>query len=161
MKTENIEDIYELTPIQKGILFHSLYDNESQLYVFQVLYAIESSFDIDVFENAWQVVIDRHTTLRTGFYWEEIEKELQVVYKQVKVSINHYDWRNLERFEQENQLESFITSDRKQGFDLSKPCPMRLSLIRFADDYYYFIMSSHFIINDGWTDTLITEEFAA
>ncbi|MEM9271686.1 MAG: condensation domain-containing protein [Cyanobacteria bacterium P01_F01_bin.143] len=158
MKTENIEDIYELTPIQKGILFHSIYDTDSQLYLFQVLYTIESSFDMEIFETAWQIVVDRHTILRTGFYWEEVEKELQVVYKQVKLTINHYDWGHLEKEEQENQLESFIASDRSKSFDLSKPCPMRLSLIRLADDKYYLIVNSHFIINDGWTDILLTEE---
>jgi hypothetical protein len=159
MKAENIEDIYELTPLQKGILFHCLYENDSQLYFFQIVYTVHSSLNIDVFEKAWQLVVNRHTILRTGFYWEEIENPLQVVYKQVKVPLNHYDWRHLERVEQEYQLESFIDSDRKQGFDFSQPCLMRLALIRLADDYYQFIWSYHFIIIDGWTDSLIIKDF--
>jgi hypothetical protein len=159
MKTENIADIYELTPVQKGILFHCLYDNESQLYFFQIVYNIQSGLNIELFEAAWQTVVDRHTILRTGFYWQEIEKQLQVVYKQVKAPINHYDWRNLEKSEAENQLQSFIESDRQQGFDLSQPCQMRLSLIRLSDDNYQFIWSYHFIMMDGWTDSLLIKEF--
>lgn len=159
MKSENIEDIYELTPLQKGVLFHCLYENESPLYFFQIVYTIHSSFNTNIFEKAWQIVIDRHTILRTGFYWEEIENPLQVVYKQVKVPLSHYDWRHLDRAEQENQLQSFIEGDRKQGFDLSQSCQMRLSLIRLADDYYQFIWSYHFIIIDGWTDSLVIKDF--
>jgi Condensation domain len=159
MKAENIEDIYELTPVQKGLLFHCLYDRESQLYLFQIVYRVESSLNIDAFAKAWQLVIDRHTTLRTGFYWSEIDKELQVVYKQVKAPITHYDWRNIEEVEQERRLASFIESDRQKGFDLSKPCQMRLSLIRLDEDCYQFIWSYHFIIMDGWSDSLLIKEF--
>ncbi|MCC5601606.1 condensation domain-containing protein [Nostoc favosum] len=160
MKTENIEDIYELTPLEKGILFHCLYaENESQLYFFQHLYTVRN-LDTDIFEKSWQFLVDRHTILRTGFYWEEIDNPLQVVYKQVKVSINQYDWRNLDRIEQENKLENFIKSDRELNFDISRPCLMRLSLIRLTDDFYQLIWTYNFIIIDGWTGALLMDEFA-
>jgi hypothetical protein len=159
MKAENIEDIYELTPVQKGILFHCLYSEQSALYFFQHIFTLRGNPDIDAFEKAWQLVVDRHTILRTGFYWKEAETPLQVVYKQVKVPLNQHDWRNLEPVEQKKQLESFILSDRKQGFDFSQPCLMRQTLIRLADDYYQFIWSYHFIIIDGWTGPLIIQDF--
>ncbi|GJD16864.1 nonribosomal protein synthetase condensation domain [Rivularia sp. IAM M-261] len=159
MNTENIEDIYELTPLEKGVLFHCLYtENESQLYFFQIVRTLRN-LNTEIFEKAWQFLVDRHTILRTGFYWEEIENPLQVVYKHVKVAINHYDWRNLDRIEQENKLENFIKSDRELYFDLSQPCLMRLSLIRFTDDCYKFVWTYHFIIIDGWTDSLLINEF--
>ncbi|NWF60098.1 MAG: non-ribosomal peptide synthetase [Fischerella sp.] len=159
MKAENIEDIYELTPVQKGILFHCLYSEQSALYFFQHIFTLRGNPDIDAFEKAWQLVVDRHTILRTGFYWKEAETPLQVVYKQVKVPLNQHDWRNLEPVEQKKQLESFILSDRKQGFDFSQPCLMRQTLIRLADDYYQCIWSYHFIIIDGWTGPLIIQDF--
>ncbi|WP_051470237.1 condensation domain-containing protein [Fischerella sp. PCC 9605] len=159
MKAENIEDIYELTPVQKGILFHCLYSEQSALYFFQHIFTLRGNPDIDAFEKAWQLVVDRHTILRTGFYWKEAETPLQVVYKQVKVPLNQHDWRNLEPVEQKKQLESFILSDRKQGFDFSQPCLMRQTLVRLADDYYQFIWSYHFIIIDGWTGPLIIQDF--
>jgi len=159
MNTKNIEDIYELTPLEKGILFHCLYaENELELYLFQQTFTFRN-LDTDIFEKAWQFLVDRHTILRTGFYWEEIENPLQVVYKQVKVPINHYDWRNLDRIEQENKLESFIKSDRESYFDFSQPCLMRLSLIRLTDDYYKVIWTYHFIIIDGWAGSILMSEF--
>ncbi|MBW4477609.1 MAG: non-ribosomal peptide synthetase [Tolypothrix brevis GSE-NOS-MK-07-07A] len=159
MNTENIEDIYELTPLEKGILFHCLYaENESKLYFFQFICTLRN-LDTDIFEKAWQFLVDRHTILRTGFYWEEIENPLQVVYKQVKVPINHYDWRKLDLIEQEDKLESFIKGDRELYFDFSQPCLMRLALIRLTDDCYQLVWTYHFIIIDGWTDALITGEF--
>ncbi len=159
MNAENIEDIYELTPLEKGVLFHCLYaENESKLYFFQSVRTLRN-LDTDIFEKAWQFILDRHTILRTGFYWEEIDNPLQVVYKKVKVPINHHDWRHLDPIEQENKLENFIRSDRELYFDLSQPCLARLYLIRFTDDCYKFIWTYHFIIIDGWTDGILMGEF--
>jgi len=83
MKTENIEDIYELSPVQQGILFHSLYAPQLGLYFIQFSYTVRGHLNLVAFERAWQVAA-RHTILRTSFYWEEIDKPLQVVHRQVK-----------------------------------------------------------------------------
>jgi hypothetical protein len=108
MKTENIEDIYELTPLQKGILFHSLYAPEFGLYFIQIRYSLHGKLNFEAFKNAWQQVVERHTALRTGFFWEDIDRPLQVVYKQVKVPFEYYDWRSIEPEERQKQLKSFL-----------------------------------------------------
>ncbi|MBW4506979.1 MAG: non-ribosomal peptide synthetase [Scytonematopsis contorta HA4267-MV1] len=158
MKTENIEDIYELTPVQKGMLFHCLYASESALYFFHHTLTLHGNPNIEAFEQAWQQVVDRHTVLRTGFYWEDIDNPLQVVYKQVKITLNQYDWRGVEQTEQQEKLKLFLESDRKLCFDFSQPCLMRLTLIRLADERYEFIWSNHHITVDGWSGPIILEE---
>ncbi len=158
MKAENIEDIYRLTPVQEGMLFHSLYERESLLYFFHIPVGLRGNLNIKAFEEAWQKIVDRHAVLRTGFYWEDIDNPLQVVYKNVKISLTQYDWRGIEQVEQEERLKSFYDSDRKLYFDLSQPCLMRITLIRFADDYYEFIWSSHHITGDGWSSAIIFDE---
>ncbi len=158
MKAENIEDIYELTPVQKGMLFHSLYERESSLYFFHVPMGLHGNLNVKAFEEAWQRIVDRHAIWRTGFYWEDIDNPLQVVYKNVKISLKQYDWRGIEQAEQEERLQSFMESDRKFYFDFSQPCLARLTLIRLADDYYEFIWSFHHIITDGWSSAIILDE---
>ena len=158
MKTENIEDIYELTPIQKGILFHSLYTPEFGQYFFQTRFAIQGNLNPVAFEEAWQQVVSRHTILRSGFYWEDIDKPLQVVYKQVNLPLEQQDWRELDPVEQDKRLTAFLKCDRQQGFDLSQECQMRLTLFRCADQYYQFIWSRHFLIVDGWSAPMVLDE---
>ncbi|MEO0835372.1 MAG: amino acid adenylation domain-containing protein, partial [Cyanobacteria bacterium J06642_3] len=159
---ELIEDIYELTPIQKGILFHSLYNSEDELekgsYLFQTTFTLKAALDIHAFGAAWQQLVKRHTILRTGFYWSDMSQPLQVVYKQVTVPLESYDWREIEVEQQPEHLNSFLTSDRANGFDLEKPCPMRLTLLRLADDTYEVIWTRHFIVADGWTIPLLLGE---
>ncbi|MCC5616016.1 condensation domain-containing protein [Nostoc sp. CHAB 5836] len=158
MKAENVEDIYELTPVQKGMLFHCLYASESALYFFNHTLTLHGNPNVEAFEQAWQQVVDRHTVLRTGFFWEDIDNPLQVVYKHVKITLSQYDWRGIEEAEQQERLKSFLESDRKLGFDFSQPCLMRLTLIRLADERYEFIWSNHHIIIDGWSCPIILEE---
>lgn len=158
MKAENVEDIYELTPVQKGMLFHCLYASESALYFFHHTLTLYGNPNVEAFEQAWQQVVDRHTVLRTGFYWEDIDNPLQVVYKKVKITLNQYDWRDVKEAEQQQRFKSFLESDRKLCFDFSQPCLMRLTLIRLADERYEFIWSNHHITTDGWSGPIILEE---
>lgn len=159
MKTENLEDIYQLSPVQHGILFHSLYAPELGLYFIQFIYTVKGNLDLVAFEQAWQQVVDGHTALRTSFYWEDIEKPLQVVHRQVKVPIEHLDLRGIDPVEQQRQLKSFLESDRQRGFDFSQPPLMRLTLIRMGDRHYEFIFSKHHLILDGWATALVLKDF--
>ncbi len=160
MNTENVEDIYELSPLQHGILFHSVYGSEVTLYLSQLgfMFKVRDSLNFAAFERAWQEVVARHTMLRTGFYWEDIDKPLQVVYRHVKLPINQYDLREIEVTEQQKLFDDFLVQDREQGFDLSQAPLMRVTLIRFDDHTYQFVWSSHMIIVDGWSSPLVIKE---
>lgn len=159
MKTENIEDIYELSPLQKGILFHSLYAPEMGLYVIQVSYTVRGHLNFVAFERAWQQVVARHTIMRTSFYWEEIDKPLQVVNRQAEMLIEQQDWRGIDSVEQDKHLEFFLNSDRSSGFDFSQAPLMRVTLIRLADHCYQIVLSKHHLILDGWSSSLVLKDF--
>jgi amino acid adenylation domain-containing protein len=158
LETENIEDIYELTPIQKGIIFHSLYAPEFGLYFFQTRFTLRGALNLVAFKRAWQTVVERHTILRTGFYWQDVDRPLQVVYKQVKVPLELYNWCDINPDEQQRSLNSFLKSDREKGFDLSQECLMRLTLFQCGEDLHELVWSRHFIIADGWSIPLVLGE---
>jgi len=158
MKVENIQDIYELSPTQQGLLFHSLYSPESGVYFVQVCFTLQGLLNVVAFDLAWQPVVARHTALRTSFYWENLDKPLQVVHKQVNVPFVQQDWRGMAAGEQQKRLEAFLESDRKQSFDLSQAPLMRLTLIRVADDSYQLVWSKHHLILDGWSTALVFKD---
>src|SRR5919205_1182963 len=91
----DIEDIYELTPMQHGMLFHSLYAPEEGLYCQQMSCVIEGGLDPATFRAAWQKVVERHGVFRTSFHWEQIEKPVQVVHKRAELPLDYQDWRGL------------------------------------------------------------------
>src|SRR5690242_4410824 len=84
---ENLEDLYELSPMQQGMFFHSLYAPGSGVYFEQSLLTIEGELDHAAFQRAWQCVVARHSILRTAVLWQGLEKPVQVVYRQLEFEI--------------------------------------------------------------------------
>lgn len=159
MNTANIENIYELSPVQQGILFHSLYESESGAYFVQLSYGLRGMVNITAFERAWQRVVAHHPPLRTSFHWEGLDKPLQVVHKKAQLPLKQLDWRGINPEEQQEKFQAFLLSDRQQGFNLSEESLLRLTLIRLGDRHYHFVWSSHHIILDGWSGALVFKDF--
>jgi amino acid adenylation domain-containing protein len=161
MSKRNIEAVYPLSPMQQGMLFHSLYAPKSGVYFEQLSAKLRGELDFAAFERAWQRVMDRHAILRTAFVWKNLDRMLQVVHRHVPLSLEQKDWRGLPRNEQQTRLEAFLEADRARGFDLSRAPLMRLTLLRTADDAYHFVWSHHHVLLDGWSLPLLLKEVFA
>ncbi|RUS95014.1 hypothetical protein DSM106972_091740 [Dulcicalothrix desertica PCC 7102] len=153
----NLEDIYPLSPLQEGMLFHSVYAPDDSVYFEQVTGKITGQLDTSAFAVAWQSVVDRHQILRSAFVWEQ-EVPIQVVNNSVEFTILEKDWRHLSQAEQLAQLDSYLASDRKQGFDLGKALLMRFVIIRLDEYNWQWIWSHHHILLDGWSISIIFKE---
>ncbi|MBC1223942.1 amino acid adenylation domain-containing protein [Nostoc sp. UCD121] len=160
-KNKDIESIYPLSPTQEGMLFHTLYEPESTIYFEQFQLTIRGNLDPGVFERAWQLLVERHSALRTLFVWKNRKQSVQVVRKEVNLPWSNLDWRMFSQQEQEIRLNSFLDSDRKQGFELDKAPLMRFALIRVADETYEFVWSFHHLLVDGWSWPIIFKELFA
>ena len=158
MSNKQIEDIYPLSPMQQGMLFHSLYAPDSGVYIIEVNFEIHGKLDIVAFEQAWQVVIDRYPVFRTAFVWDKVEKPLQVVGRKVKVPIILIDWLSLEKATQNQQLEELLKHQRKQGFNLAKAPLMRLIVIHKQPQVYQFIWIYHHLLLDGWSVPFVLQD---
>src|SRR6185369_1548605 len=152
------EEIYPLTPVQEGLLFHSFYETRSGVYVEQLSLTLRGKLNVSAFERAWQRVIDRHAVLRTAFVWENLEQPLQVVSRDVVLRVPTEDWRGISESEQAQRFESFLQADRKQNFDLQTTPLMRLALFRVADDVNRFVWSHHHLLLDGWSLPIVLNE---
>ena len=158
-KSKNIEDTYPLSPMQEGMLFHSLYAPVSGVYVTQVTCTL-GNLNVLALEQAWQEVIDRHPILRTAFVWENLKKPLQVVGRRVGAPWERQDWRELPETEQEERFRAYLKADRDRGFKLSSAPLMRLALFQLGKDTYKFVWSHHHILLDGWSVHLLINEVA-
>jgi amino acid adenylation domain-containing protein len=155
---KNVEDLYPLSPMQSGLLFHSLYDPDAGYYVEQFSCLFDGELDAAAFERAWRQLLGRHAILRTAFVWKGLDKPLQVVRQQVGLPLEVSDWRALGEREREERLEAFLEADRARGFELSEAPLMRLCLVRLADDSYQFVWTSHHLLLDGWSMGLLLRE---
>nr|AEU11003.1 NpnC [Nostoc sp. 152] len=155
---QNIEDIYPLSPMQEGMLFESLYAPDSGVYLEQMIYTLTGSIDVEAFSQAWQQVVARHSIFRTAFVWESLSQPLQVVYRQVNVTVDTIDWRELSAQEQQAQLETFLDFQRQQSFQLSQAPLMHLRLVQLDSNTYQFVWSFHHLLLDGWSLPLVLKD---
>src|SRR5258707_150833 len=133
MRGRRIEDLYPLSPLQKGLLFHSLYAPEAGDYWQQVSGTLSGALDVEAFARAWQAVIDRHPVLRTASEGKARDEQWQVVGGGVDLPLARADWRGSSPQEQERLLEGLLAQERAQGSDLQSPPLMRLALVRTGD----------------------------
>ncbi|MCC6858461.1 MAG: amino acid adenylation domain-containing protein, partial [Bryobacterales bacterium] len=158
---KDLESVYPLSPMQQGMLFHTLYAPGSGVYVEQLHCILEGSLDAAAFRQAWQRALDRHTVLRTAFVWKRLENARQVVHRHLEVPLEWEDWSGLEAAEQDHRLEAMLACERLRGFDLNKAPLVRLKLIRLGENTHRFVWSHHHLLLDGWSLPILLKEVFA
>ncbi|MGJ0607770.1 amino acid adenylation domain-containing protein [Cylindrospermopsis raciborskii] len=156
---DKIEDIFPLTPLQKGLLFHTIYEPESGVYFEQLHCRLEGDVSTVAVRQAWQTLVDRHAILRTAIVTKGQSEPVQVVFRHLKFNIEEEDWRGLSDDVQKHRLQDFLEADKRKGFVLNRPPLMRVTLIRFREDVWYLVWSHHHIILDGWSWPILLKEF--
>ncbi|AXA24574.1 non-ribosomal peptide synthetase [Pseudomonas putida] len=151
-----IEDIVPLSPMQQGMLFHSLYQQDASDYVNQMRVDIDG-LDPARFREAWQQALDAHDSLRSVFLWQgDVERPLQLVHKQVEVPFRVLDLRGDQDLPA--ALDRLAAEEQAQGFDLARAPLLRLVLVRTADERHHLIYTHHHILLDGWSNSQLLGE---
>ncbi|HLP49064.1 MAG TPA: amino acid adenylation domain-containing protein, partial [Candidatus Kapabacteria bacterium] len=155
---QDIQDIYALTPLQEGMLFHYLKEPESGLYFEQLSLEISGEIDVRHFENAWNAVIETNEMLRAVFRWEKLEKPSQVILKKHPGKVAFYDLSDMDTGQKKTALAGIKKKDRREIFDLQR-VPFRVILCKLEKTKYEVIISNHHILYDGWSNGIILKEF--
>ncbi|MBZ8183316.1 non-ribosomal peptide synthetase [Oscillatoria salina] len=153
-----LADIYCLSPLQQGLLFHSRYAPESRLYCQQKVFTLQGTLDKTAFKQAWHAVVNRHHSLKAAFVWENLDEPLQVIKETVDIPFEEQDWQNLSLEEQELKLHDYLKADLERGFSLSEAPLMRMALLAIASDRYQFVWSHHHLLLDGWCNSPLLDE---
>ncbi len=156
-----IADLYPLSPLQEGMLFHSLLAPGSGVYVVQGVSTLSGEVEPDLLCRAWQGAVDRHPILRTAFLWEGLAEPLQAVHQRADLPFTSEDWRDLPAVEKERRFADLLAADRRRGFDLDRPPLLRIALVRWAEREWRQVWSHHHLLLDAWSGPLVTADVAA
>ncbi|OMP77243.1 non-ribosomal peptide synthetase [[Flexibacter] sp. ATCC 35208] len=156
---ENIKDIYALSSMQEGILFHALMDDGTGAYFQQSAFRITGDLQIAAVEAALQQLVNRHDALRTVFKYGKVEVPLQIVLKQWVAPFTYKDLRNVTTpTEKEIIVKAFKVDEKQRNFDLSKDALIRVAVLQTEDNSCELIWSYHHIMMDGWSLRILMSE---
>jgi amino acid adenylation domain-containing protein/FkbH-like protein/non-ribosomal peptide synthase protein (TIGR01720 family) len=156
-----LADVYPLSPLQQGLLFHSLYAPNAGAYIEQLSWTVEGRFDTAAFIQAWALAIERHTILRSSFHWKGLEQPVQIVHPRVALVHQQDDWCDQSPATQQERLADLLARDRAAGYVLEQAPLLRLWTVRLAEQRYQVIWSFHHLLLDGWSVSLLLREVQA
>ncbi|WP_282692101.1 non-ribosomal peptide synthetase [Streptomyces sp. CC208A] len=145
-----VEDVYPLTPMQSGLLFHSLDAHEDDMYLTHLALVLDGVRDPALLAEAWQRVVDRTPVLRTAIADADGGHPLQVVHRDVRVPVVVEDWSELTDTQQQERIR-LLSEAPVEPMDLSRPPLLRLHLARLSPSAVHLRCSSHHLLLDGWS----------
>ncbi|KAF9114450.1 hypothetical protein BGX27_010761, partial [Mortierella sp. AM989] len=152
----NIQDIYALSPLQDGILFHHIMATKGDPYLLLTKRSFENRGILDRYLEAVQKVADRHDALRTAIMWENLSVPAQVVLRHAPISItelllNPSDGPILEQLTK-------LFDPRSHRIDLTQAPLIRFAIAQDIDGHWIAVSLLHHLIGDHSTLEVMTDE---
>ncbi|WP_454674051.1 amino acid adenylation domain-containing protein [Achromobacter pestifer] len=152
-----LEDVYPVSPVQEGMVFHSLESPGTGLYVNQLSVPV-GHIDVARFAQAWRVLVARHPILRTGILWQGgLSRPLQLVYRNVDAVVPVFDWRGQNT--DDARIAAYAQAELTRDFDYARAPLARVSLLRLEDDRYQLVWTQHHALMDGWSESRLMGEW--
>lgn len=151
-----IQRAYAMTPLQEGLLYHSLRDEGSEAYVQQLKLTINCQMDLEAMKNSLQDLVDRYESFRTNFFFQKLERPRMVIFTKREAIISYHDCCTLGGTE---RAEMLLQEERNRGFDIETDSLIRFIIIRTDAQQYTVAFTFHHIIMDGWCFGIILEEW--
>lgn len=156
-----LEDAYALSPLQKGLLFHSLLEGGNGVYVNQLQAELQGPLQPERYLAAWHATFAAHPLMRTAVLWQGLDEPMQGVCSDVQLPVQRLDWSTLDEPQREQALAEYCQADRAQGFDPQRPPLQRIALIHLDQQRTWLVWSRHHLIADGWSSVMLMEEILA
>ncbi|WP_330182290.1 amino acid adenylation domain-containing protein [Nocardia sp. NBC_01503] len=159
---ERLSDVWPLSPLQYGLLFHARYDTDTaDGYTVQTRLGLAGRVDGARLRGAAQSLLDRHDVLRVVFT-ETAAGPRQLLLGAAELPWQEIDLTDIEDAgERSRELERLIAVDAGTRFDLARPPLLRFNLIRTGDEAYTLLMTNHHLVLDGWSTPLLVRELLA
>ena len=155
-----IQEVWPLSPLQEGLLFHALYDADApDVYMVQHFMDLAGAVDAARLRAAGQALLERHANLRAGFTEIDSGQPVQIIPAEVVLP-----WREVDLSAQPDPLAAAVAlalREREQRFDLAAPPLLRFVLARLGGDRWRLVVTGHHLLTDGWSMPVLGRELLA
>ncbi|WP_455901355.1 non-ribosomal peptide synthase/polyketide synthase [Rhodococcus gordoniae] len=158
-----LSDVWPLSPLQAGLLFHASMVTEEHVdvYTMQAVLDLEGEVDPARLRAAGQALLDRYPNLRTAFVTDAEGRSLQLVLDDVELP-----WRELDSSDTEDErrmaaVASALADEQSRRFDMESAPLIRFLLVRSGTNRYHLGVTTHHILLDGWSMPLLMQDLMA
>ncbi|WP_254846670.1 non-ribosomal peptide synthetase [Hymenobacter sp. CRA2] len=155
----NVEDIFPMSDIEKGMVYESLVQTDRGIYHDQLVHQrAYPGFDLDRFRHALALLVQKHATLRTSFRLGTLEADVQVVHRTVPIELPYEDLTGLELRAQEATVQAYLAAEHQRPFDVTQAPLWRMKAFGLGADEVVIILQFHHAILDGWSHASFVTE---
>ncbi|MFD5095498.1 non-ribosomal peptide synthase/polyketide synthase [Amycolatopsis thailandensis] len=147
-------DVLPVTPLQEGFFFHAEFEGgqAADIYTVQEILDLEGDVDADALRRSAQALLDRYSSLRSGFRQLDGGQVVQTVPRHAELP-----WREVAAEDAANAFEA----DRARRFDFARPPLLRATFVRAGENRARLALTFHHIIADGWSVVVLLRELLA
>ncbi len=155
----DLTDIWSLSPLQSGMLFHAQFD-ETEIDPYMVQLTLElggGRVEAPRLRRAAQALVDRHPSLRAGFVSAPGGRALQVIRSGADIGWAEIDLSGGAE-DSEVAFGQLLERDRAHRFYMETAPLIRFMLVRIGPDTARLVVTNHHILLDGWSTPLLLRD---
>lgn len=145
-----------LSPAQERLWFLDQLNPDSPVYNMPVIIKLEGNLEFDNLERAVRQTMLRHEILRTKIVVEKGIPQQTIAPDLSEFTINFEDVSDKEF--REIEAERLTSIDARTPFDLSRDLPIRVRVLKLAEDKYWLYLNIHHLAGDGWSLNILAKE---
>ncbi|MFD5246239.1 non-ribosomal peptide synthase/polyketide synthase [Amycolatopsis sp. NPDC058340] len=147
-------EVLPVTPLQEGFFFHAEFEGgpAADIYTVQEVLDLEGDVDAEALRRSAQALLDRYSSLRSGFRQLDGGRVVQTVARHAELP-----WREVTA----EDAEAAFEADRARRFDFARPPLLRATFTRLGEDRAKLALTFHHIIADGWSVVVLLRELLA
>ncbi|MGD1257656.1 amino acid adenylation domain-containing protein, partial [Mycobacterium seoulense] len=156
-----VADILPLTPLQRGLLFHTStgVDTGDDVYAVQLDITVCGPLDPQRLGESVRAMLTRHPNLMARFC-DEFDEPVQIIPAEPAMT-----WRYLQLDaddpDPDEQIERLCAAERSAVCDVAARPAFRAALVRTANQRHRFVLTVHHIVMDGWSLPIVLQEIFA
>jgi len=157
---DSVEDIYPMSLLQQGMVFHYLQQQNLHIYHDVLFFNLAAEWDISAFGKSLDHMVGKHTILRTKFLLDK-DRPLQLVLKPVEMEFAVADLRDVDESSKVESLQAWIKDEKNRGLAFAS-FPWRVGVFITGEAELVLGASVHLALLDCWRRaSFLTESIEA
>lgn len=153
------QDLYPLSSAQKRLWLVSQVKEQSIAYNVHAAFLLAGQLNIELLNNAFTQLVNRHESLRTNFNFAKGEPQQQI-HDNIKFAVKLIEPETHINAD-DDSLKQIYLDESQYHFDLKNDVLFRVTVVKVSaknKPAHVLIFNSHHIICDGWSNSIILQE---